>query len=184
MDNIKEKMDEKIQKTLSILKEELNGVRAGRANPALLDKVTVDYYGTQSPLKNIANISVPDPKSIVITPYEASMVPEIERGINMANIGLTPSNDGKAVRLTMPQMTEDSRIEITKTVKKIGEDSKIAIRNLRRDANEHLKKLEKDGEYTEDDLKDALEEVEDDIKETIEKIDEIVKEKEKEIMEV
>lgn len=153
MERVKKKLEERSQKSISILKEDLNTVRAGRANPSLLDKVMVEYYGTPTPLKNLANISVPDPRTLLITPFDAKSIHEIEKGINVANIGITPSNDGKCVRLVIPQVTEERRKELTKTVKKMGEDSKIAIRNIRRDANEELKKLEKSHEITEDELK-------------------------------
>lgn len=184
MAEIKEIMEAKIQKSISILKEDLNTVRAGRANPALLDKVMVDYYGTPSPLKNISNISVPDPRTLLITPFDPKSISDIEKAINIANIGINPSNDGKCVRLAIPQVTEERRKELTKTVKKIGEDAKVAIRNLRRDANDHLKKQEKAGELTEDDLKEALEDIQKAIDKAIKEVDEVIAKKDKEIMEV
>ncbi|MCQ2550606.1 MAG: ribosome recycling factor [Clostridia bacterium] len=184
MAEIKEMMEAKIEKSISILKEDLNTVRAGRANPALLDKVTVDYYGTPTPLRNIANISVPDPRTLLISPFDASSIQNIEKAINMANIGINPSNDGKCVRLAIPQLTEERRIELTKQVKKIGEDAKVAIRNLRRDANEHLKKQQKDGELTEDDLKEELDQIQKAIDKAIKLVDETVANKDKEILEV
>lgn len=184
MAEIKEMMEAKIQKSISILKEDLNTVRAGRANPALLDKVMVDYYGTPSPLKNISNISVPDPRTLLITPFDPKSISDIEKAINIANIGINPSNDGKCVRLSIPQVTEERRKELTKTVKKIGEDAKVAIRNLRRDANDHLKKQEKAGELTEDDLKEALEDIQKAIDKAIKEVDEVIAKKDKEIMEV
>ena len=162
----------------------MNTVRAGRANPALLDKVTVEYYGTATPLKNIANISVPDPRTLLISPFDPKSVGEIEKAINMANIGINPSNDGKCVRLVIPQVTEERRKELTKTVKKMGEDSKVAVRNLRRDANDHLKKKEKAHEITEDELKKALDDIQKSIEKTVKEIDDIVAAKEKEILEV
>ena len=167
-----------------MLKEELNTVRAGRANAALLDKVMVDYYGTPTPLKNLSNISVPDPRTLLISPFDPKSIHEIEKAINIANIGINPSNDGKCVRLVIPQVTEERRKELTKTVKKMGEDCKVAIRNLRRDANDDLKKLEKNHEITEDDLKKALDDVQKATDKTIKEIDQVVAEKEKEIMEV
>ena len=177
-------MKEKSKKSIAILKEDLNTVRAGRANPALLDKVTVEYYGTATPLKNIANISVPDPRTLLISPFDPKSVGEIEKAINMANIGINPSNDGKCVRLVIPQVTEERRKELTKTVKKMGEDSKVAVRNLRRDANDHLKKKEKAHEITEDELKKALDDIQKSIEKTVKEIDDIVAAKEKEILEV
>ena len=158
METIKKNLEEKSKKSIAVLKEDLNTVRAGRANPALLDKVMVDYYGSPTPLKNLANVSVPDPRTLLITPFDPKAIGEIEKAINVANIGINPSNDGKCVRLVIPQVTEERRRELTKTVKKMGEDGKIAVRNLRRDANEHLKKKEKAHEITEDELKKALRE--------------------------
>ena len=158
METIKKNLEEKSKKSIAVLKEDLNTVRAGRANPALLDKVMVDYYGSPTPLKNLANVSVPDPRTLLITPFDPKAIGEIEKAINVANIGINPSNDGKCVRLAIPQVTEERRKELTKTVKKMGEDGKIAVRNLRRDANEHLKKKEKAHEITEDELKKALRE--------------------------
>lgn len=184
MDKIKNNLEERGQKTISILKEDLNTVRAGRANPALLDKVMVSYYGVPTPLKNLSNVSVPDPRTLLITPFDSKSISEIEKAINIANIGITPTNDGKCVRLTIPQVTEDRRKELTKTVKKMGEESKVAARNLRRDANDELKKLEKNHEITEDDLKKALDDIQKSTDKLIKDIDEIVAQKEKEILEV
>ena len=184
METIIKNLEEKGEKTLSVLKEDLNTVRAGRANPALLDKVMVNYYGMPTPLKNIANISVPDPRTLMITPFDPKSVSEIERAINMANIGINPSNDGKIIRLVIPQVTEERRKELTKVVKKMGEDAKVAVRNVRRDSNEKLKKMEKDHEITEDDLKEALEKVEKAVEKAVKAIDEAIDQKEKEIMEV
>ena len=184
MEEVKKNLEEKSKKSISVLKEDLNTVRAGRANPSLLDKVMVDYYGSPTPLKNLANIAVPDPRTLLITPFDPKSISEIEKGINVANIGINPSNDGKCVRLVIPQVTEERRKELTKTVKKMGEDSKIAIRNIRRDANDELKKREKAHEITEDELKKALEDVQKATDKTIKEIDEIVAAKEIEIMEV
>ena len=184
MEGIKKHLEERSKKTISVLKEDLNTVRAGRANPALLDKVLVDYYGTPTPLKNLSNISVPDPRTLLISPFDPKSIHEIEKAINIANIGINPSNDGKCVRLVIPQVTEERRKELTKTVKKMGEDSKVAIRNLRRDANDELKKLEKSHEITEDDLKKALDDIQKTTDKTIKEIDDVIALKEKEIMEV
>ncbi|MGF6376208.1 ribosome recycling factor [Clostridiales Family XIII bacterium PM5-7] len=177
-------LEERIEKSLSVLKEELNTVRAGRANPALLDKVTVDYYGSPTPLKNISNISVTDPRTLMISPFDPKSIGDIEKAINVADIGITPSNDGKNIRLAVPQLTEERRKELTKVVKKMGEDTKIAVRNLRRDANDALKKQEKDGELSEDDLKKELDVVQKTIEKAVADIDSIVSNKEKEILEV
>lgn len=182
--NVTQELADKTAKTISVMKEELNTVRAGRANPALLDKITVDYYGSPTPLKNLSNISVPDPRTLLISPFDPKSIGEIERAINAANIGITPSNDGKSVRLTIPQLTEERRKELTKEVKKIGEDAKVAIRNLRRDMNDELKKQEKAGEITEDDLKKDLDDVQKAIDKSVKEIDDICAQKEKEIMEI
>ena len=177
-------MQEKIEKTKSILKEELNTVRAGRANPALLDKVMVDYYGTPTPLKNLSNISVTDARMLMITPFDPKSINDIEHAINAANLGITPANDGKAIRMEIPQLTEERRKELTKTTKKMGEEAKIAVRNLRRDANDGLKKQQKAGEISEDDLKGELEEVQKKVDKAVKEIDELVAVKDKEILEV
>ena len=177
-------MQEKIEKTKSILKEELNTVRAGRANPALLDKVMVDYYGTPTSLKNLSNISVPDARMLMITPFDPKSINDIEHAINAANLGITPANDGKAIRMEIPQLTEERRKELTKTTKKMGEEAKIAVRNLRRDANDGLKKQQKAGEISEDDLKGELEEVQKKVDKAVKEIDELVAVKDKEILEV
>ena len=179
-----ETLEEKIQTSESLLREELATVRAGRANAALVDKVMVDYYGTPTPLKALANISVPEPRTLLITPFDPKSIHEIEKAINVANIGINPVNDGKVVRLQIPQVTEERRKELTKTVKKMGEDTKVAVRNLRRDANDKVKKLEKAGDYTEDDVKETLDEIQKLTDKSIKEIDGIVAEKEKEIMEV
>lgn len=177
-------LDEKMDKTKSVLKEDLNTVRAGRANPSLLDKIMVEYYGTPTPLRNISNISAPDPRTLQIVPFDPKSLHDIEKAINMANLGINPSNDGKCVRLVIPQVTEERRKELTKTVRKMGEDAKVAVRNLRRDANDILKKAEKAGELTEDDLKSDMDEVQKKTDACIKEIDEIIEYKEKEIMEV
>ena len=184
METIMNNLEEKSLKTISVLKEDLNTVRAGRANPALLDKVMVNYYGMPTPLKNIAYISVPDPRTLMISPFDPKSINEIEKAINIANLGINPSNDGKCIRLVIPQVTEERRKELTKTVKKMGEEAKVAIRNLRRDANDKLKKLEKDHEITEDDLKKALDKVQKAVEKTEKSIDEVIALKDKEIMEV
>jgi len=180
----REKYEEKIAKTLSVLKDDLNSVRAGRANAALLDQIVVDYYGTMTPLKNMSNISVPDPRTLMITPFDPSTVKTIEKAIQMSDIGINPSNDGKNIRLVIPPVTEETRKEKTKVIKKMGEESKVAIRNLRRDANDEIKKLEKDGEFTEDDVKDELDEIQKITEKFTKEIDNIVANKEKELMEL
>lgn len=184
MEEIKRNLEEKSSKTISVLKEDLNTVRAGRANPALLDRVTVEYYGTPTPLKNIANIAVPDPRTLLISPFDPKSIKDIEKAINIANLGINPANDGKNIRLVIPQVTEERRKELTKTVKQMGEEAKVAVRNLRREANDKLKKLEKDKEISEDDLKKALDDVQKTVEKTEKSIDEVIAQKDNEIMEV
>ena len=174
----------KLGKTKEILRQDLNTVRAGRANPALLDKIVVDYYGSPSPLKNIANISVPEPRMLLIAPFDPSSIGEIEKAITSSDIGITPSNDGKQIRLSIPQLTEERRKDLTKLVKKMGEESKIAVRNLRREEIDMYKKMEKEAEISEDELKMKLDEVQKIIDKAVKDIDDIVAAKEKEIMEV
>ena len=180
----KKSLEERIESSKGFLKENLNTVRAGRANPALLDKVMVSYYGSPTPLKQLANISVPEPRMLLISPFDPKAISDIERGINEANIGINPTNDGKVIRLVIPQLTEERRKELAKVVKGYGEDAKVAVRNLRREHVDALKKEQKDGEMTEDDLKGELEDTEKVIEKAIKAIDEIVKEKEQELMEV
>ncbi len=184
MAEIIKELEEKMEKTKSVLKEDLNTIRAGRANPALLDKIVVEYYGVPTPLKNMSNVSAPDPRTLQIMPFDPKSIGNIERAINMANLGINPSNDGKCIRLVIPPVTEERRKELTKTVKKMGEESKVALRNLRRDANDAIKKLEKNGEITEDDRDADLKDVQEKTDAAIKDIDEICAKKEKEIMEV
>ena len=177
-------LKDKIGKTISVLKTELNTVRAGRANPALLDQIVVPYWGVDTPLKQLANISVPDPRTLMIAPFDPKCISDIEKAINISNLGIHPTNDGKVVRLVVPQVTEERRRELTKVIKKMGEDAKVAVRNERRDANDHLKKAEKAGEMTEDDLKAELDDVQKVTDKAMKEIDEIVAHKEKELMEI
>ena len=176
--------EKKMEGAIEHLKEDLAVVRTGMANAGMLNNVSVDYYGSPTPLKSLANISVPEPRTLLITPFDPKSIAEIEKGINIANIGINPANDGKVIRLAIPQLTEERRKELTKVVKNYGEDAKVAVRNLRRDANDKVKKLEKAGDYTEDDVKDTLKEIQELTDKSIKEIDEIVEAKEKEIMEV
>jgi len=175
---------DKMDKTIAVLKEELAGIRAGRANPRLLDKVTVEYYGVPTPINQLANINIPEARQIVIQPWDPKILQDIEKAINAANLGLNPNNDGKAIRLIFPPLTEERRIELTKQVKKIGENAKVAIRQVRRDAIEQYKKMKKNGEITEDDLKTTEEDVQKITDDYIENIDKIIEAKIDEIMEV
>lgn len=184
MSTIQDVYTEKMKKSIEVLKSNLSTVRAGRANAALLDRVTVDYYGSPTPLKNLSNITVTDPRTLMISPFDPKAISEIEKAINVENLGLNPSNDGKVIRLIIPQLTEERRKELTKVVKKMGEDIKVAIRNERRDANDRLKKMEKGGELTEDELKKETEHVQKKTDECIKEIDILISLKDKEILEV
>ena len=177
-------LNERIEKTKQILRENLNTVRAGRANAALLDKVMVDYYGSPTPLKSLANISVPESRTLLISPFDPKSVGAIERAINEANLGINPTNDGKCVRLQIPALTEERRKELTKTTKKMGEDAKVAVRNLRREINEDIKKREKAKEISEDEKNEELEATQKAIDKAIKEITEIIAAKDKEILEV
>ena len=184
MSSAQEIYEEKMSKTLSVLREDLNTVRAGRANAALLDQISIDYYGTQTPLKNLANIQVPDPRTLMIIPFDPSTLKSIEKAILVSNLGINPSNDGKNIRLVIPPLTEERRKDLTKLIKKMGEESKVAVRNLRRDANESVKKAEKAGEITEDDMKKDLDEIHKMTDKCMKDIESIIASKDKEIMEL
>ncbi|MEC1260897.1 ribosome recycling factor [Bacillus swezeyi] len=175
---------ERMEKAASAYQRELATVRAGRANPSLLDKVTVEYYGAQTPLNQLTSINVPEARMLVITPYDKTALGDIEKAIQKADLGVTPTNDGSIIRITIPPLTEERRKELVKLVKKYSEEAKVAVRNIRRDANDDLKKLEKNGEMTEDELRSSTEDVQKLTDEYVSKIDEITKDKEKEIMEV
>jgi len=181
---VHETLNQKMDKTFNVLKEELNHIRAGRANPMILDKVRVDYYGSETPIKQLASISVPEPRILQIQPYDTSILREIEKAIQIADLGINPSNDGKVIRMVIPMLTEERRKDLTKAVKKLGEDAKVALRNERRDALEHLKKMEKAKEISEDDLASAEKEVQKMIDEHVLLIDQVVAKKSEEIMEV
>lgn len=150
--------EEKMKKTLTALENEYSTIRAGRANPHVLDRITVDYYGTPTPLNQVGNISVPEPRLLQIQPWDTSLLKTIEKAINMSELGINPNNDGKVIRLVFPELTEERRKELTKDVKKKAEASKVAMRNIRRDAMDHFKKAEKAKEITEDQLKDLEDE--------------------------
>ncbi|WP_449540038.1 ribosome recycling factor [Ferdinandcohnia sp. Marseille-Q9671] len=175
---------DKMSKAIQALSRELASVRAGRANPALLDKVTVDYYGAPTPLNQLGSINVPEARMLVIQPYDKSVLGDMEKAIQKADLGLNPTNDGSIIRISIPALTEERRRELVKLVKKYAEESKVAIRNVRRDGNDDLKKLEKNGEITEDELRSLTEDIQKLTDESIAKIDAVAKEKEKEIMEV
>lgn len=174
----------RMDKAIEALQNELNKVRTGRATPALLDTIKVEYYGQKVPLNQAATVSAPEPRMIVVQPWEKSMLGEIEKQILKADLGLNPSNDGTMIRLPIPQLSEERRKDLVKLVHKFTEDGKIAVRNVRRDANDHLKKMEKNHELSEDELSVELDEVQKITDDHIKKIDEVLKHKEEEIMEV
>lgn len=174
----------KMQKSIEAYKNELDTVRAGRANPNILSRVTVDYYGTPTPVNQIGSVSCPDARTIVIQPWDSSTLKGIEKAILASDIGITPANDGKVVRLSFPQLTEDRRKELKKQVSKLGEDAKVAIRNIRRDAIDAAKDMKKNGEMTEDEQKASEKSVQDLTDKYIKEIDVITVAKEKEIMEI
>lgn len=184
IDSVHQETKERMGKTLDALKKEMQRVRTGRASANMLDSVKVDYYGTLTPLNQMASISVPESRLITIQPWDATALKEIEKGILKANIGLTPSSDGKIIRISVPPLTEDRRKEIVKLVHKTCEDHKVAVRNIRRDSNENLKSLKKDGDISEDDMFKAQDKVQKITDDSTALIDDIYKEKEKEILEV
>ena len=173
-----------MDKTIDALRKEYQKVRTGRASTGLLDDIKVDFYGTSSPLNQVATLSVPEPRTITMQPWDAKMIPVIEKAILNANLGLTPANDGKVIRLNLPPLTEERRKDIVKQLKKLAEDAKVAVRNIRRDAIDEVKKLEKDKKISEDDLKRAEKDVQDVTNGHVAKIDEVLAHKEKEVMEV
>jgi ribosome recycling factor len=176
--------EDRMKKSLEALKREYASLRAGRATPALLDKIMVDYYGAPTPLTQVANISVPEPRMILIQPWEKTLLHDIEKSIMKSDLGLNPNSDGTAIRLSIPQLTQDRRAELVKSVNKKAEDTKIAVRNIRRDANDAVKKLEKSKEVTEDDAKKAQDDMQKLVDKYVKDIDSLKAVKEKEIMEV
>ena len=183
MDERIQKYEEKMKKTLASLESELVTIRAGRANPHVLDKIAVDYYGSPTPIQQVANVSVPEARMIQIQPWEKNMLKEIEKAILISDIGINPTNDGTSIRLIFPELTEDRRKELAKEVKKKGEDGKVAIRNIRRDGNVAFKKL-KGSEVSEDEIKDLEDELQKITDKYIAQIDKMVETKSKEIMTV
>jgi ribosome recycling factor len=177
-------MKGQMEKSVESLRKEYQKVRTGRATTALLDDIKVNYYDTPTPLNQVASLTIPEARVIIIQPWEVKLISVIEKAILNANIGLTPTNDGKVVRLALPPLTEDRRKEIVKVLKKMAEDAKIALRNIRRDANDELKKMEKDKQISEDDLKRAEKEVQDVTNSFVSRIDDVLAAKEKEVMEV
>ncbi len=181
---LKKQAKERMEKAIDVLKKDFASIRTGRASLSLLDGITVDYYGTQTPLNQVAALSVPEPRTIAIQPWEQRIIPDIEKAILRSDLGLTPTNDGKIIRINIPPLTEERRKQLVKVVRKRAEEARVAIRNIRRDLNEDLKKMEKNKEISEDELKRDLEEVQKITDEYIKKVDEVLEMKEKEIMEV
>lgn len=177
-------LKEKMEKTISVYTEKLSEVRAGRANPAILNKVKIDYYGTPTPINQVAGVSVPEARLIVIQPWDASILKEIEKAILASDIGINPNNDGKVIRLSFPELTEERRKELVKDIKKMAEEAKIAIRAVRRDGIEEAKANQKEGNMTEDELKQAEDQIQKMTDKSVEEIDKILENKEKEVMSV
>lgn len=172
----------KMDKTLDVLADNFGAVRAGRANPKVLDRITVEYYGQETALNGVATISSPDARTLVIQPWDGSLLKEIQKAILMSDLGINPQNDGRVIRLTFPQLTEERRKELTKQVKKYAEDAKVAMRNIRRDGMDHVKNLKKNNEITEDDQKKAEKDLQDLLDKYIKRVDEDLAAKEKELM--
>lgn len=184
VNQVKTQAQEKMEKAIQVLKKDLLTLRAGRANPAILDKVLVEYYGSEMPINQMANISTPDPRTLLIQPWDKSALGEIERAILKSELGLTPNNDGNVIRITIPPLTEQRRNELVKVARKMGEEAKIAIRNIRRDANDELKKMEKNGEIPEDMSRRGQDEIQKLTDRFIKEADQVISAKEKEIMEI
>jgi ribosome recycling factor len=181
---LKRKTTERMQGAIETLKKDFGGIRTGRASLALFEGITVDYYGTPTPLEQVATLNIPESRLITIQPWEQKLVPDIEKAILKSDLGLTPANDGRTIRIPIPPLTEERRRQLVKVVKKRAEDAKVAVRNIRRDTNEALKKLNKDKHLSDDDLKKSLDEIQKLTDSYIEKVDETLKHKENEIMEV
>lgn len=177
-------IEERMEKSISVFETNLSEVRAGRANPAILNKVTVDYYGVPTPINQVAGISVPEARMIMIQPWDASVLKEIEKAILASDIGLNPNNDGKCIRLVFPELTEERRKDLVKDIKKMAEDAKVAIRSIRRDGIDEAKEMEKEGLITEDDLKRSEDQIQKITDKRIAEIDSILEKKEKEIMSI
>ncbi len=184
MKEMYQEYDVKMKKTIEVVKSDFASVRAGRANPSVLDKITVDYYGTETPIQQVATVSAPDARTLSIQPWDGSLLREIEKAIQTSDLGINPQNDGKQIRLSFPQLTEERRKELSKQVKKYGESGKVAIRNIRRDAVEKFKAMKKKGELSEDGLKDCEKDLQDMTDKHCKEIDELTGKKETELMEL
>lgn len=176
--------ESRMKKSIEVLRQDLATLRAGRATPALLDKIFVDYYGAPTPINQLSNISVPEPRMLVIQPYDKSVINEIEKAILKSDLGVNPSNDGSVIRIVIPQLTEERRKDLVKIVNKKGEEEKVAIRNIRRDANDRGKQLEKEKKVTEDELRKFLDDIQKITDKYVDEVAKVVERKEKEIMEV
>ncbi len=179
-----ESLEKHMEKTIRALREELAGIRAGRAHPALLDAIEVDYYGSRVPLKQVASISAPEPRLLVIQPWERQMIEPIEKAILASDLGLTPSNDGAVIRLQMPELTEERRRELVKQAHQLGEKAKIALRNIRREANEEVRRRQKEGELSEDEARRELDRIQKTTDRFVAKVDELVAHKERDILSI
>ena len=184
MKEMNQPYDAKMQKTIEVVMSDFAGVRAGRANAGVLDKITVEYYGTETPIHQVASISTPDPRTLVIQPWDGTLLKAVEKALLASDLGLNPQNDGKVIRLIFPQLTEERRKELTKQVKKYGEGGKVAIRNIRRDAMEKFKAMKKKSEITEDDLKELEEDLQKLTDKRCKEIDDLTATKEAELMAV
>ena len=184
IEDVMKELEERMEKTIQDLKQKLAKVRTGRASAGLLDEIKVDYYGTLTPLKQLANITIPEPRLIVIKPYDPNILKDIEKAILNSDLGLNPHNDGKVVRVPIPELTEERRKELVKVVKKIAEEHRVAIRQERKDAIEKLRRMEKEKEITEDDLHRTQNQVQEKVDKAVEEIDQLCEKKEQEIMEV
>lgn len=177
-------MEEKMNKTLTVLNSDLGTLRAGRANPKMLDRVEIECYGSMCPISQVANVSVPEPRVLAITPWDKSTLKDIEKAILKSDLGMNPSNDGAVIRLIIPELTEETRKDLVKKVKKFGEDSKVALRSIRRDSNDKIKNMKKNNEITEDDVKTGEDDVQKITDKFVKEIDKMVAAKEKEIMSI
>ncbi|MGD0152204.1 MAG: ribosome recycling factor [Thermacetogeniaceae bacterium] len=179
-----QQLEDKMKKTVDLMAKDLTTLRAGRATPALLDKIFIDYYGTPTPLHQVATISVPEPRLLVIQPWERNLVPQIEKAIQKSDLGVTPNSDGYLIRISIPSLTQDKRKDLVKVIQKKAEEVRVVVRNLRRDGNDQIKAIEKKGDLSEDEAKRTLEEIQKKTDKYIKQVDQIAEAKQKEIMEL
>lgn len=184
LEKVYKELKDKMEKAVAALRDEMGTIRTGRANPALLDRVKVEYYGAPTDLRALASITIPDPRTLLIAPRDKGAMKDIEKAIQRSDLGLTPNNDGKVIRLSLPELTQERRQELAKTVKKKGEDKKIMMRNYRREANDQVKKDQKDGAITEDQAKKGIDQVQKLLDQYVAKVDEVVKHKEEDVLSV